>query len=100
MVTNILPTFIGFILVGKYHIFTHYMWTFYASNFASLAHCGYDLPWYPWGIFPLGAPIEYHDYHHSANLGNYGAFSTFWDSFCGTDKHFMKFLAKKSKKNS
>ena len=50
------------------------MWIFSATIFADFTHCGCNLPWYPCGVFPFGAPIIFHDYHHSSNIGNYGHF--------------------------
>ena len=92
-----MPYFLGSILLGKIHAITYFMWSIYMTVMADLLHCGYDLPWYPWGIFPFGAGISNYDYHHSSNVGNYGAFSTFFDIFCGTNKHYINSIAKKEK---
>jgi sterol desaturase/sphingolipid hydroxylase (fatty acid hydroxylase superfamily) len=61
------------------------------------AHSGYNLP------FPLSlssvidsmdcAPA--HDYHHSANVGNFGGLFMFWDWICGTDAHYRKHVMHK-----
>ena len=99
-VTNLIPGMIAIVLLGKIHVITHLMWVFYATIFADFTHCGYDLPWYPWSVFPFGAPIIFHDYHHSSNIGNYGVISTFWDAVCGTNKHFLKYIEEKAKKYS
>ena len=100
MITNIIPGLVARILLGQMHIITVYMWSIYISAFAHYTHCGYDIPWFPWGVVPFGAPIEYHDFHHSSNVGNYGSFSMFWDTICGTDKHFWKSVDKKEEKKT
>ena len=97
MLTTMLPVVVGITLLHKLHIVTHYMFVFYATIFGDLTHCGYDMPWYPWGVIPLGAPIGFHDYHHSVNIGNYGVFSPFWDAICGTNRHYMKYIAERNK---
>jgi len=74
-------------------------------------HCGYEFSWSPYRLLPLsgmnffldfksfikGSSI-YHNFHHSHNVGNYGSFFTLWDTLCGTNRHFFKYLANKEKK--
>ena len=100
LLSNILPSVIAFTLLGKMHIITSFLWTFYICALAVTQHVGYDLPWFPWDAFFFGMNINYHDYHHSANVGNYGIFSTFWDAICGTNKHYYKYIAIEADKNS
>ena len=45
----------------------------------------------------LGSSI-YHNFHHSHNVGNYGSFFTIWDTLCGTNRHYFKYLANREKK--
>ena len=99
MLTNIIPALLGQVFLGKVHVITVYFWGFYTATFANFLHCGYNMPWYPWGIFPLGLAIDYHDYHHSTNVGNYGAISIFWDTICGTNHNYYKSKSKLDKKN-
>ena len=68
------------------------------SIFGDLIHCGYDFPWFPWSAFPFGAETSHHDYHHSSNIGSYGVFSTFFDTICRTNKHYIKSIIEKDKK--
>ena len=70
----------------------------YQPILAVTQHIGYDLPWFPWDGF-FGMNINYHDYHHSVNVGNYGIFSTFWDTICGTNKYSYKYIATEADKN-
>ena len=100
MITNALPGLLSRILLGKMHVITVYLWSFYSAVFIHFSHCGYAMPWFPWGVFPLGSSIEYHDYHHSTNIGNYGSFSMFWDTICGTNKHYWKSIAKQEEKSN
>ena len=97
--TNIIPSLIAEIILGRIHVITVHLWHLYTSIFVILLHSGYNLPWFPWSVFPFGPNIDYHDYHHSPNIGNYGVFSTFWDTICGTNKHYRKYIAKGIEKN-
>ena len=83
---NILPIVIGpigwIMYVGPVHPFCG--WLFIALRIWETcdAHCGYELP------FPFAFPfsdVKRHDWHHSANNGNYGGFTLFWDWALGTD---------------
>ena len=97
-ITNMIPFLIGSILLGKMYAFTYFMWGVYVSIFGDLIHCGYDFPWFPWSAFPFGAETSHHDYHHSSNIGSYGVFSTFFDTICRTNKHYIKSIIEKDKK--
>ena len=55
------------------------------------------MPWHPFDAFPFGINIDYHDFHHSADFGNYGIFSTLWDTMYGTNKYYCKAIAKEEK---
>ena len=98
--TNIIPTYIAFWLLGEVHIITTYFWYTFITISGVLLHIGYDLPWYPWGAFPFGINIGYHDFHHSVNIGNFGVFSSVWDTICGTNKLYYKSIVKEEEKYS
>ena len=98
IITNVAPSLISLIALRKIHIITAYLLSFYANALAVSLHSGYDIPWFPWSIFPFGLSIDFHDFHHSANVGNFGLFSTFWDSLCGTNNFYLKNITK-TKKN-
>jgi len=57
------------------------------------AHSGYAFPWSLWTFWDDRA--RRHDFHHSDNRGNYGAWR-FWDWLTGTDAPYREFLAKKA----
>ena len=99
IITSVIPSLIARILLGRMHVITVYMSTFFNISFGHFNHCGYSVPWYPWGAFPFGIDSEYHDFHHSANIGNYSTFSTYWDTVCGTNKHHWISLKKKEEKS-
>ena len=55
------------------------------------AHCGYDLPFSPFGFtYPLNSASR-HDYHHEKGTGSFGSFFVFWDELCGTDLAYLRF---------
>ena len=94
-----LPGIIARLSRGKLHIITEFIWMFYSNVYGSLSHCGYNFPWFPWSCFPFGAEIKCHDYHHSRNVGNYGTFSTFWDTVCGTNADYLRSIKRETAKS-
>ena len=100
VITNTLPAIIAKMLLCEMHVVTAYFWGLYVGFLAIVLHIGYNMPWYPFSVFPFGIDIDYHDFHHSSNVGNYGIFSSLWDTICGTNSHYNKFIASKEKKNS
>ena len=98
LISTLLPTMIAFSILGKLHAITASYWIVNLSITNILSHTGYELSWYPWGVFPFGNNIDFHDFHHSAIVGNYGIFSSFWDIVCGTNKHYVNFIAKEERR--
>ncbi|XP_034413963.1 cholesterol 25-hydroxylase-like protein [Cyclopterus lumpus] len=49
-------------------------------------HCGYDLPWAPHRLVPLGlyGGARHHDLHHLKSNCNYAPYFTHWDRLAGT----------------
>lgn len=45
----------------------------------------------------MSGSAEYHNFHHSHNIGNYSSFFTYWDSIFGTNKAYFEHKAKKEK---
>ena len=90
---NMLPTAAGPALLGpNVHLYTVLAW--YVIRFGETldGHCGYEFSWSPFRLIPFSGSAEYHDFHHSANVGNYGSFFSIWDSVFGTNKAFYKLL--------
>jgi len=99
LVANILPTALGAKILGsKMHILTYFMWLVIRVMETCDGHCGYEFSWSPYRLLPLSGSSNYHNFHHYQNVGNYGSFFTLWDTICGTNRHYFKFLSKKEKK--
>ena len=86
-------------IIFNMHITTYTLWFFLRIAETIDVHSGYDLPisfssWLP----GLGGPRA-HDFHHSHNKGNYGAFKI-WDWAFGTDKPYKEWLAGKKVKTT
>ena len=62
-------------------------------------HSGYEFSWSPFRLLPLSGILykilifnfnfkgsaNYHSYHHTHNIGNYGSFFTIWDTIMKTN---------------
>lgn len=97
---NALPFFAGPLLVGC-NIVTLSIWMVVRMYKTSEAHCGYYFWWMPFSCCDaVLVGTKRHDFHHSANTGNYGSFFNFWDAVCGTDAYARKkeMLAASAKK--
>jgi sterol desaturase/sphingolipid hydroxylase (fatty acid hydroxylase superfamily) len=87
--SNMLPTSAGPAILGpNVHLIT--VWAWFVIRFAETldGHCGYEFSWSPFRLIPFSGSAEYHDFHHAANIGNYGSFFSIWDSVFGTNKAF------------
>lgn len=60
------------------------------------AHSGYQFSWSPLRVLPFFTDEEYHDFHHSHNVGNYSEI-WLWDTFFGTNREYYKYLHLKRK---
>lgn len=60
-------------------------------------HCGYEFSWSPFRLLPLSGSAEYHNFHHSHNVGVFASFFTYWDSIFKTNKEYFEYKAKKEK---
>ena len=88
--TGALPLLTGPFLL-KSHIYTFWVWLCIRIIESMDAHSGYDLWFMPFRYFPFRPGAQVHDYHHSHNKGNYGAFFTIWDKLCGTDLSYVAY---------
>lgn len=94
ILSNDIPTFLGGWILGS-HLCTMMIWTFARVLITIDAHSGYSFPWSPVArLKSIFVGPDGHDWHHSHNKGNYGIL-WFWDSICGTDKEYRKWLAQK-----
>lgn len=95
---NIIPASIGATLLGsKCHMFTWWMWLIVRVWETVDGHCGYDFSWSPFRLLPLSGSANYHDFHHSHNIGNFSSFFTYWDSICGTNTFYYRFLTRRQR---
>jgi len=89
---NYSSVFIGLILIAS-HPIVQFLFIAIRMTESIEVHSGYDLPWFLWNKLPAHEGAKWHEFHHSANMGNYGIF-TFWDRWMGTDKQYRKKYAK------
>jgi methylsterol monooxygenase/4-alpha-methyl-delta7-sterol-4alpha-methyl oxidase len=88
--SNTMSTAMGFLILGpNAHIASFYIWLTIRIFETIDGHCGYEFSWSPFRLLPLSGSSEYHNFHHSHNLGTYGSFFTFWDTVCGTNKDYF-----------
>lgn len=89
MTANHFPFFSGLFLLGaRTHFSVVLIWSLIRFLETSDGHSGYEFPWSIFRLMPLGGDATYHDFHHSKNVGNYGSFTTIWDSVFDTNKDF------------
>jgi sterol desaturase/sphingolipid hydroxylase (fatty acid hydroxylase superfamily) len=84
---NVVPVLFGFVAF-RMHFVVWCLWTAIALLGTTAAHSGL---WYP------GATKGFHDWHHSANIGNYGSLPL-WDWLCGTDRGWARRRAELAKR--
>ncbi|CAG9329125.1 unnamed protein product [Blepharisma stoltei] len=61
-------------------------------------HGGYEFPISPFSILPFATTAHFHDYHHSANIGNYGSQFAILDAMFNTSPGFYNHMKKRNKK--
>ena len=90
MLTNHLPHFAGMFLLGsRLHLSTIIIFG-RIRGFETLdGHSGYQFPWSPVRLLPFSCDTSYHDFHHSQNVGNFGAFTFLWDTIFDTNSHYF-----------
>lgn len=85
-------------LLGKQmHLITFWLWVFARVGESVDGHGGYEFSWSPYRILPLSGSANYHDFHHSANVGNYCSLFTFWDTVFKTNSDYWIWLSKHEK---
>lgn len=90
---NLLPASIGPILLGpKMHLISVFAWYAVRVGETLDGHCGYEFSWSPFRLIPFSGSAEYHDFHHSCNVGNYASFFCVWDNIFNTNKDFYDML--------
>ncbi|KAI9022695.1 fatty acid hydroxylase superfamily-domain-containing protein [Hyaloraphidium curvatum] len=83
--------------IMKNSLFAQLCTRFLAELFNLHEHLAYQFPWDPLNWWPfLG--VEFHDYHHSHNVGNYSlTYFRFWDDlFGGTNAKYLSWKKAKA----
>jgi sterol desaturase/sphingolipid hydroxylase (fatty acid hydroxylase superfamily) len=91
ILVNLIPATLGsklLALIYPVHIFTIIIWITYRLMVAFDNHSGYAWNWAQSHIFPFSAGVKYHDFHHKANVGNYGGILSIIDILCGTNEFY------------
>lgn len=92
-VTSVLgPAWMLSYVCGGMSVFVYYIWVGLSISETVDAHCGYEFPWSPFAWIGVSRK---HDFHHSHNIGCYGAFFYLWDRLLGTDTKFREFEQKR-----
>ena len=88
-IAGLLPSSVGGLLLGNsVHLSTMLMFGLMRTFESIDGHTGYEFPWSPYRMLPFSASTEYHDYHHSHNVGNYSSFFTVLDTLFGCDRDY------------
>lgn len=82
----------GCMLMGS-HALVFWMWIAFRQTEAINAHSGYQF--FPEFICKWCSGGRFHEFHHSHNIGNYGALTTIWDSLMGTDSAYLEYEEKR-----
>jgi len=90
---NVVPALLGPKLLGsRAHMMTVYFWVFIRLAVTFEVHSGYNFPWSPLKLLPFSSTPEYHDFHHSHNVGNFASSFYFWDYICGTNRRWFRHI--------
>jgi methylsterol monooxygenase len=90
---NLIPTLIGPFLLGS-HVVVLWIWLGYRVYETIDTHSGYLFQWSISELLPFTGGRERHYFHHSHNIGCFGAYYLDW--LFGTDKAFLEYKRKKA----
>jgi methylsterol monooxygenase len=82
VIGNVMSVGMGPFLCNS-HLSTFYIFLPFGILGTQMGHCGYKLPLQSYSI-------EFHDFHHSANTGNFGSHSGILDWLHGTDSQWRE----------
>lgn len=86
---NMIPATMGNAILGKHmHFYTMLCWAGVRLGETLDGHCGYEFTWSPYRLIPFSNSAQYHDFHHSHNVGNYSSFFSIWDTIFGNNKTY------------
>jgi len=88
---NVMPSLLAPILLGRsFHGFSVFSWGLVRIFHNIEGHSGYEFPWSPFRNLPFMTNAQFHDFHHSANVGNYSSMLNFWDTVYDTNTEFFE----------
>ncbi len=94
--TGVVPSALACAVLGPHmHITTVLSFTVLRVWETMDLHCGYEFPWSPFRLLPFASSAEYHDFHHSHNVGNYSSMFSFWDTIHGKNCDFFEHIENK-----
>ena len=74
VIAGFYPTSLAALLLRKkLHIVSVMMFTMAKTFESTESHSGYHFAWSPFKLFPFANPGNYHDYHHTHNVGNFSS---------------------------
>jgi len=82
---NLIPVYAGPAIFGKATILYWLGWVFLRTFEAVEAHTGFD-----WGFLFGYQTAEFHDFHHTKNIGNFGI-GEFWDWIFATNERYLSY---------
>ncbi len=77
------------------HIVSAVTWLIFRILLTSDLHSGYEFPWDFYKLLPFAAPVSYHDYHHSHNVGNFASSFMLIEAFNGNNEEYFKYIKEK-----
>ncbi|CDW77386.1 sterol desaturase family protein [Stylonychia lemnae] len=90
---NAIPFIIPAVILGqRMHYYTYIIWGTHRILNTVILHSGYDFPWLPNDMCLFYSNAQYHDYHHSHNVGNFGGMFSIWDTLIGTNHTYYKYI--------
>ena len=95
IVNNAIPNVIGIKILASFtdvHIITITIWIIFRVIESCEGHCGYEWPWAQLNILPFSAGTNYHYFHHTNYVCNYGAILTLYDSLFDTNEEYSEKL--------
>ena len=98
LIGNAIPSLVGlFIMKSRVHCISHLGWVMFRFFETHEVHSGLEFPISPFSVIPFGTGPKYHDYHHLKNQGNYGSFTSIWDTLFGTNQIYRELVSSKDK---
>jgi sterol desaturase/sphingolipid hydroxylase (fatty acid hydroxylase superfamily) len=91
---NMVPMYLGYRVLSVYapvHMVTICVWLLFRMMETYENHSGYEWSWGQLSFLPWKLGSDYHNFHHSHNVGNFGSMFGFWDTIMGTNAHYLKF---------